>query len=411
MKYVIIGNSTAAVGCVEGIRAVDTTGPITLISAEPWHTYARPLISYMLQGKVSLDNMRYRAGDFYNANGVTALLGTTALSIDPVEKTVLTSSGEVAAYDKLLIASGSKPKHRDWPGIDGVSNRFCFYTLDDALAIDRLLTPDSRVLVIGTGLIGLKAAEGVAGRAKSVTVLGSGSHVLRSMLEPESARVVEAHLRASGLDLRLDTRVAAFDGNTALLESGERLDFDILVTASGVEPDTALAQVAGAEVGRGIVIDGHCAVSLPDVYAAGDCTEYLDVTSGRRRVMAILPNAYIQGRTAGENMAGGNRTPDNEFPMNAIGFFGMHILSAGSFAGERWESRDGDAYKLLVTKDNRLSGFILIGSIERAGIYTALIRNQTPLDTIDFELVRQAPQLLAFAAKDRAAMLSGGDIQ
>ena len=407
MKYVIIGNSTAAVGCVEGIRSMDKEGEITLLGAEPWHTYARPLISYLLQGKVSRKAMDYRPADFYEANAVKALLGTRAAAIDPAAKTVTTDGGETLHYDKLLVATGSVPQDRSWPGVENVSHRFSFYTLDDALAIDKLLTPESRVLVIGTGLIGLKAAEGISGRAKQVTVLGSGSHVLRSMLEAESAKIVEESLRAAGLDLRLNTQVQSFTGDTALLDNGEQVDFDILITASGVAPEVTLLREAGAKIGRGVVIDEHCATSLPDIYAAGDCTECLDVTSGRTHVMAVLPNAYRQGLAAGVNMAGGSRDMGHMFPLNAIGFFGTHILSAGSLEGERWESRDGGDYKLLFTRDNRLVGFVLIGCIERAGIYTALIREETPLDTIDFELVRRSPQLLAFAAVDRAAILAG----
>ncbi|HBT90836.1 MAG TPA: NAD(P)/FAD-dependent oxidoreductase, partial [Ruminococcaceae bacterium] len=172
-------------------------------------------------------------------------------------------------------------------------------------------------------------------------------------------------------------------------------------------PNTRLAAGAGCRVGRGIAIDGRSATSVPDLYAAGDCCECRDITTGTDRILAVLPNAYLQGETAGVNMAGGEKTFDKAIPMNSIGFFGLHIITAGSYEGEAWVRKTESTYKKLVTKDNLLKGYILIGDVARAGIYTSLIREKTPLDTIDYELVREKPQLMAFAADRRAAMLGG----
>ena len=124
------------------------------------------------------------------------------------------------------------------------------------------------------------------------------------------------------------------------------------------------------------------------------------------RVLALLPNAYMQGNTAGINMAGGKASFDQAIPMNAIGFLGLHIITAGTYDGETYVRRDGENYKILFYKEDVLKGYILIGDVARAGIYTALIRNRTPLSSIDFKLICEKPQLMAFTARTRRDLLS-----
>ena len=146
--------------------------------------------------------------------------------------------------------------------------------------------------------------------------------------------------------------------------------------------------------------------SLPDVYAAGDCTESRDIVSGEYRILALLPNARFQGRCAGADMAGGDEAFDTAFAMNAIGFFGTRVLTAGCYAGEEYTEAEGDTYKKLFIGDNVLNGFILVNEPECAGIYTDLIRRRTPLSEVDFALLEKAPKLRAFSAKARAGMLA-----
>lgn len=138
----------------------------------------------------------------------------------------------------------------------------------------------------------------------------------------------------------------------------------------------------------------------------GDCAESVDITDGRRKVLALLPNAYYQGRTAGINMAGGEARLNDCMPLNAVGFFGLHVLTAGAYVGEVYEEHGENTYKKLFVQDGLLKGFILIGDVARAGIYTALIRERTPLDSVDFEMLRKAPALAAFAAAERREKLA-----
>ena len=410
MNYVIIGNGTAAVGTIEGIRAVDPEGPITVISEEPYHVYGRPLISYMLLGKTTEDKMlQYRPADFYEKNGVRALLGRKAASIDAAAKTVVLEDGEKIPYDKLCICTGSRPFVPPMAGLDMVEDKTSFMTLDDAKHLDAMLGTehDKRVLIIGAGLTGLKCAEGIYQRVKELTVIDLAPRILPNVLTEVPASIIQKHIESKGVKFLLEDSVEQFEPHTAHLKSGKTVDFDVLVVAVGVRPNTELAAGAGCEVNRGIVTDARSATTVPDIYAAGDCAISHDITADTDRILAILPNAYMQGETAGHNMAGDPHEFTKAVPMNASGFMGLHMITAGSYEGETYLEQDEDHYKLLVTRDNHLVGFIMIGDVDRAGIYTSLIREQTPLDTIDFDLIREKPQLMAFSRAERAKKLGG----
>lgn len=407
MHYVIIGNSTAAIGCIEGIRSVDENGPITVISDEPYPPYSRPLISYLLYGSTTEEKMRTRPADFYETQKVKTMLGKKAVHVDSQHKTVTLDSGESISFDKLLIATGSCPFIPPMEGLEHVEKKFTFLKLDDAKALQENLRPESRVLIVGAGLIGLKCAEGIRDRVGSITVVDLADRILPSILDPTGSKMIQQHIEKHGISFLLGDSVAKFEKNRAHLKSGKTVDFDLLVIAVGVRPNTQLAAEAGCQVGKGIVIDEHSATSIPDIYAAGDCCECRDITSGQRRILAILPNAYLQGETAGVNMAGGEKSFANAVPMNAIGFFGLHVLTAGSYDGEEIVESGTGTYKKLIVRDNLLKGFILIGEIARAGIYTSLIREQIPLNTVDFELLKKKPQLMAFTAERRAEKLGG----
>lgn len=406
-QYLIIGNSTAAVGCVEGIRSAGGTESIAIVSEEPHHTYSRPLISYLCMGRTDEERMKYRPDDFYEKNGCTLYMGVRAVRIEPREKTLLLADGRTLGYEKLLIAAGSRPFVPDFSGIESVLDKHTFMSLDDAHGLMASLRSDSRVLIIGAGLIGLKCAEGILERVGSVTVVDMADRILPSILDADGARIMQDFLEERGVRFVLSDSVARFSGGRAVLTSGKELAFDTLVICVGVRPNTALAEEAGCRVNRGIVTDSACQTSVSGIYAAGDCATSLDCTTGTERVLALLPNAYMQGYAAGVNMAGGNKQYENAMPMNAIGFFGLHVLSAGSYEGDAYTVSGEKSYKKLVTRDGCLCGFILIGDIERAGIYTALIRNKTPLDSIDFELIREKPQLMAFSLSDRKIKLGG----
>jgi NAD(P)H-nitrite reductase large subunit len=407
MKYVIIGNSTAGIGAVEGIRQIDKNGEITIITNEPHHTYSRPLISYLLLGKTTAKKMKFRADDFYAANNCTLLSNVNVTEIDAKAKQARLDDGKTVPYDKLLVAAGSSAFVPPFAGLDTVKDQCTFMSLDDARKLDGFLDKQKRVLIIGAGLIGLKCAEGIFERSAHITVLDLAPRILSSILDEGGAKMVQTHLENKGIEFKLSASVKRFECDTAILENGEVINFDILVLAVGVRPNTSLLKGI-AEIDKGIIINTQSQTSAADIYAAGDCTQTFDISSGQSKIMALLLNAYMQGECAGINMAGGEKTFDKAIPMNAIGFFGLHMITAGNYSGEEYCETKNNNYKRLFYRDNKLNGYIMIGDVEKAGIYTSLIREQTPLDTIDFSLVCEKPGLMAFTKEDRHIKLGGG---
>lgn len=406
MRYVIIGNSAAGVAAAEGIRSRDKSGEIVMISEEKFPAYGRPLISYYLLGATDRAHMDYRPSDFYEKNGITLRLGVRAEKIDPVGHTVLLSDGSEIGYDRLLAATGSRSFVPPAEGLSEVKAKYTFMTLADALALEKALSKKKEVLIVGAGLIGLKCMEGILGRVKKVTVIDMADRVLSSILDEKGSQIVQRQLEARGVRFVLSDSVVRFEEGRAKLKSGGEIAFDLLVMAVGVRPNIELVKEAGGKTDRGIVTDEGMRTSLPDVYAAGDCAESSDIASGKRRILALLPNAYRQGYCAGENMAGGDARFGDAMPLNAIGFFGSHILTAGAYEGESFISGEGDIYRRFFVKDGVLKGFILIGAPERAGIYTALVRERRSLSEVDFEMLKTEPRLSAFSAEERKKALA-----
>ena len=406
-NYCIIGNGTAAVGCIEGIRSVDQEGQITVISKENHKVYSRPLISYLLEGKTDVERMKYRKDDFYESEKCVFLSGTSAVKIDTEGKTVETDKGEKIPFDKVCVATGSSPFVPPFEGLDQVEKKFSFMTLDDALSLKDALTPESKVLIIGAGLIGLKCAEGIKDLVKEITVCDLADRILSSILDSECAAIMQKHLEENGIKFMLSDSATKFEKNKAYMKSGAEVDFDVLVLAIGVRANISLIKDIEGEVNRGIVVNTKMETSVKDIYAVGDCAEGYDSSIGGNRVLAILPNAYMQGFTAGVNMAGGDKEFTNAIPMNSIGFYGLHIMTAGNYDGECFEEKRDGVLKRFFVKDNKLIGYMLIGETDRAGIYTSMIREQIPLDTVDFELLKKVATTFAFSSENRRKKFGG----
>ena len=389
-NYVIIGGGVASVACIEGIRSVDKTGKISLICGEGRAPYCRPLISYYLEDKTDLDRMKYRPDHFYDKMGCRLFYGT-AEKVD-VDKKRIYVDGQPVPYDELCLATGSTPFVPPFAGLETVPVKTGFMTRADALYLESVLAPTSRVLIVGAGLIGLKCAEGIVARVAKVTVCDLADRVLSSILDAPCASRMQQVLEAHGVAFYLQNSVSRFDGNKATLQDGTEV--------VGLVKDIA-------DVDRGILTDTKQATSAPHIYAAGDCCQGYDASIDGQRVVAILPNAYLQGYTAGVNMAGGERVFDKGMPLNAIGFFGYHALTAGAYTGEMTEIVAGDNVKRLFVKEGKLVGFMLLGDIERAGILTAMVRDKTPLDVKTLEILKNNPSLEGLSAQKRKEILGG----
>ena len=406
-QYVVIGNGVAAVGCIEGIRSVDKDSKITVVSEENYPIYCRPLISYYLENKTDPERMNYRGADFHEKMGCDVFYGKKVIQINTDSKNVVLDDGAKLPYTEVCVATGSAPFVPPFEGLDTVEKKFGFMTLDDTFALEKAIDKDSNVLIVGAGLIGLKCAEGLHGRVASITVCDLADRVLSSILDTDCAAIVQKHLEVNGIQFMLGDTAVQFENNLAHMKSGKTVKFDTLVLAVGVRANTALLKEIGGNVNRGILINDRMESSIANIYAAGDCTEGNDISSGQKRVLALLPNAYMQGHTAGVNMAGGNDVFDKAIPMNSIGFFGLHIMTAGTYEGEMYEEKTDGTLKRLFTKDGLLKGFILIGKTERAGIYTSLIREKTPLNTIDFDTMKKVASSVAFSAENRRKKFGG----
>ena len=160
-------------------------------------------------------------------------------------------------------------------------------------------------------------------------------------------------------------------------------------------------------MGRGITVNEHMETSLPGIYAAGDCTESTDISDGQTKIMALMPNACLQGFAAGVNMAGGDKVFDNAIPMNSIGFFGCHIMTAGSRGQELVCQVSVEAVKKLYTDGTHLTGFEIIGDVRNTGIYTSLIRSRADITGLQVKNMEKTPDLGLFEAKARQQMLGG----
>ena len=413
-QYVIIGNGVAAISCIEGIRKEDTQNKIVVISEETHPVYCRPLISYYLEGKTNLEKMAYRNPNFYEEMNCEVLYGRKAVKIDNTTKQITLDDKTIIPYNKLCIATGSSPFVPPFAGLETVEHKYSFMTLDNMLELESAINTDSKVLIVGAGLIGLKCAEGLKDRVLSITVCDLADRVLSSILDSDCASMMQKHLESNGIQCMLGDSAVSFDKNTALMKSGKIVNFDILVLAVGVRANTSLLSEISGKVNRGILINNKMEASIPDIYAAGDCTEGEDISYNGKRVLAILPNAYMQGNCAGINMAGGTAVFDRAIPMNSIGFFGLHTMTAGSYytadeGGKLYEEKTENTLKRLFTRDGYLTGFILIGNsvTSRAGIYTSLIREHIPLNSINFETLKKSACTTAFSQEKRKHIFGG----
>jgi nitrite reductase (NADH) large subunit len=396
MNYVIIGGGVAALGAIDGIRSIDTKGKITLVTNESFPPYSRPGISYWLSGKLADRGMPLRDEAFYREAGVTILTDTRAVGLDTKMKKVVTDRAGTIAYDTLLLATGGIPIFPPIEGTEGADMVFTFTTYNDAMTISGKKEKIKRAVVVGGGLIGLKAAEALNDIGIAVTVVELMDRVLSLAFDKAAGDLMKRRLEKAGITVITGDSVKAVttkDGavSAASLASGKKIDTDALVVAIGVRPDTALAAGAGITVNRGILVDQYLMTSAGDVFAAGDVVEAYDLAAKDRRVTPILPNASRQGRQAGRNMAGAAESYEGGLPMNSIGFYGLSSISVGLVnppegAGYRVVTRldeKADIYRKLIFSDGRLVGAVLVGDVARAGIFFGLVRDGTPVTGLE----------------------------
>ena len=313
--YLIIGNSAAGVTAAEFLSAAAPDKSIVMVSHEPYRCYGRPLISYLLEGKTDREHLDYKSADFYEKRGIETLFGAEfeAVALDAAAHEVKLAGGEEISYGKCLLATGSVPFVPPIAGMEGRANAHTFITLDDALAAwddVRAATErahaegrESRVVVIGGGLIGMKAAEALSHHADRIDVFDRSPRILPAVLDADGAAIVSRLVEPHGIfchpSMSVDEMLGEGERVTHVrLTDGSDEACDMVIVAVGVRPASKLAVEAGAEQGRGLICGPDLQTSLPDVYAAGDVR-----TKTLRQVVTAVADGAVCAEGAAEYLA------------------------------------------------------------------------------------------------------------
>ncbi|MEO8288386.1 MAG: FAD-dependent oxidoreductase [Chloroflexota bacterium] len=357
-KYLIVGGGMAAAAAVKGIRDVDQDGSIGLVGQEPDPPYKRPPLSKKLwQGKpleTVWKGMKTEGVDLHLAHTVTAVY--------PSEKRVVDEEGTSYSYDKLLIATGGRPRTLPFGG----DHIIYFRTLDDYRRLSTLAEDRQRFAVIGGGFIGSEMAAALAMNGKQVTMVVPGRGIGERIYPPDVVDFLNGYFRDKGVELLLGDRVVGLEprenGLALKTGSGRVVEVDGVVAGIGIEPNTALAEAANLTVENGVVVDEFLRTNEPDIYAAGDVVQYIDHTLGKRRRIEHEDNANMMGRMAGRAMAG-RQEPYYHLPFFYTDIFDLGYEAVGELDSHMemvadWKEpyREGVIYYLA---DGKVRGVLL----------------------------------------------------
>lgn len=383
---VIVGNSVAAIAALEAFRAVDATTPLTVVTREKLPAYSRPLI---MSVEGDLTKLYYRDRAFYRKHRVT-VIHAAATAISPKTKTVALAGGKQLRYGKLLLTVGGAPVIPKF-AVTAPDKLFTFTTLADAQRLVVAARGKRNAVVIGCGMIGIKAAEFLRGLRLGVTIVELQDKPFAGVLDAAAGELVARRLREH-VTLVLGESVTAVGPDGVRLSGGRELPADLVIAAVGVVPDLALARGAGLKVRRGIVVDDRMRTSAKDIFAAGDCVEALDILAGVKRPLPVWPLASRQGRVAGSNLAGKAATYAGGFMLNSVDVFGLPLITLGlstAADGEIFTVNRPETltYKKIIVRDQRVIGAIFVNDIDRAGIITGLIRDRVDVTTFKADLL------------------------
>jgi NAD(P)H-nitrite reductase large subunit len=396
MQHVIVGASAAGMAAAEAIRKRDPTAEIVMLSDEAHPPYYRPLIPYLIyQGKTGDELLREPR---LTPANLDLRLKARATGLDPAKHTLALADGSTIAYDRLLLATGASPIQPNIEGLDG-SDVFTLRTWEDALGIAKAAKAAKSALVLGAGRIGMKSAFALRHLGLNVTVVELIDRIVPQQLDAESAAIFSEAVAKAGIETILGHTIKQVNRRgkkvtSVILDDGRELKADFVVIGVGVVANLDLAMAGGLRVARGLQVDKHLCTSDPHIFAAGDVVETRDIVSGDAIVSGIWTNAVTMGQIAGDNMAGGNSTYAGAFSLlNAMELGGLPVISVGEVHRttgadiEVFAERHGSNYRKLVFRGDRLIGLILVGQIERAGVYQTLIREKANVSTLRRELL------------------------
>ncbi|WP_044477119.1 nitrite reductase large subunit NirB [Paenibacillus antibioticophila] len=365
-RLVLVGNGMAGVRTIEHVlKLAPDIYDITVFGAEPYPNYNRIMLSSVLAGGSNMKDIVINDWDWYTENGIRLYTGDAVTRVDTGNKKVFSKSGVEAAYDELILATGSNPFILPIPGADkeGVIG---FRDIQDC---DRMMEASKkykRAAVIGGGLLGLEAARGLLHLGMDVTVIHIHPYLMERQLDEPAAKMLQLELEAQGMKFMMQKQTAGVRGGRRAegldFADGSSLMADLVVMAVGIKPNVALAKASGLKVERGIVVDDYMETSMPGIYAVGECAEHRGIAYG------LVAPLYEQGQVLAKRLAGVETGGyEGSVTSTKLKVSGVDVFSAGFFQdvpGTRslriQDDLDG-TYKKIVLQDDRLVGAVLFG--------------------------------------------------
>ena len=384
-RLVVVGNGMAGVACVEQILKHAPRFEITIFGDETHVNYNRILLSSVLAGEKSSDEITINALDWYQRNNINLRVGVRVTDVDAREKTVTAQDGSVTPFDTLLLATGSSAWMPPIQGLDkdGV---FAFRTLDDTRALLERASPGKKAVVIGGGLLGLEAARGLQVQGCEVTVVHLMDTLMERQLDSTGGGYLTTRMETLGVRVLLKRSTKAIFGETRVegveFSDGTRVEAEIVVVAAGIRPNVELGRKAGLDVNRGIVVNDHLETSHPDIFAVGECVEHRGVCYG------LVAPLLEQGKVLAATMTG-NKGPTYIGTVQAakLKIMGVDVFSAGACTDVndtepvRFEDPALGIYKKLLLRQGKLAGVMLVGDTSDSHRYMDWLRSDTDLST------------------------------
>ena len=308
---VIIGCGQAGGQAAASLRQEKYEGPITMIGQEPYIPYQRPPLSKQyLSGEQEKEKLSLRQESFYSEKEINLKLETSVLSLDPHKKELQLENDETVTYDKLLVATGGRPRKLE---VDGHTLKGIHYlrNIDDVDAIKTQMSISQNLVIVGGGYIGLEVASVAIKKGLTVSVLEMESRILERVTTEEMSAFYHQLHTDEGVNILTSTQAKAFKGSEtvgSVVCGDHEIPADLVIVGIGILPNTEMAEAAGLETNNGLVVDEHCRTSNEHIFAAGDCTNHPNPILNRRLRLESVPNAMEQGRVAASNMLGGSKS-------------------------------------------------------------------------------------------------------
>ncbi|MBB4127301.1 nitrite reductase (NADH) large subunit [Xanthomonas translucens] len=417
-RLVVVGNGMAGIRTVEELlKLMPGMYDITVFGAEPHPNYNRILLSPVLAGEQRFDEIVLNPLAWYAENGIRLHVGKEVTRIDRIRRKVIAADGTEAAYDRLLLATGSLPIVLPVPGKD-LKGVIGYRDMHDTQTMIDTATRKRHAVVIGGGLLGLEAANGLKQRGMQVTVVHLADWLLERQLDPVAGQLLQRSLSERGLDFRLGTSTTELVGNAdgevvaVKFSDGSDVPADLVVMAAGIRPNIALAQAAGIHCTRGIVVNDTLQTFDPRVYAVGECASHRGIAYG------LVAPLFEQAKICANHLAGfGIGIYRGSVASTKLKVTGIDLFSAGDFMGGEGSEEivlsdpAGGVYKKLVLKDDRLVGACLYGDTNDGAWYFQLLKDASPIGERRERLMFGESALgdAGTAGQDRASAMRDSD--